>query len=102
MSSQTIPPDADYVIVGGGTAGLVLASRLSEDPSKTIVVLEAGTDLTQDPRTQIPALWTSLMGSEVDWQLTTTPQVSNMNRFLEPQRLSRAGIDRGRKHWAIE
>lgn len=74
-----IPKSADYVIVGGGTAGLVLAERLSENPSVHVVVLEAGTDMTQDPRVQIPALWTSLMGTDVDWQLKTTPQVSEQD-----------------------
>lgn len=74
-TSSSVPIEADYVIVGGGTAGLVLAARLSEDPSTTVVVLEAGRDMTQDPRVNIPALWTSLMGSDVDWQYKTSPQV---------------------------
>lgn len=72
---NSVPTEADYVIIGGGTAGLVLASRLSEDPSLTVVVLEAGKDMIQDPRVNIPALWTSLMGSDVDWQYQTSPQV---------------------------
>ncbi|KAA8643723.1 uncharacterized protein ATNIH1004_010497 [Aspergillus tanneri] len=45
-----IPFTADYVIIGGGTAGLTLASRLSENSTESIVVLEAGSNLLEDPR----------------------------------------------------
>ena len=77
MSMESaIPLEADYVVIGGGTSGLVLASRLSEDSTKSIIILEAGKNLINDPRVQIPALWTTLAGSEADWQLQTTPQVS--------------------------
>ena len=72
MASQ---PEYDYVIVGGGVAGLVLAARLSEDPTKTILVLEAGEDQTNDPRLTTPALWPTLLGTSSDWALRTVPQV---------------------------
>ncbi|KAI1737941.1 hypothetical protein F4680DRAFT_426609 [Xylaria scruposa] len=83
MTSQNSP---DYIIVGGGTSGLVLANRLSEDPSIEVLVLEAGNDLSLDPRVNIPALWTSLMGSDADWQYKSLPQQGLENRSIrQPQ-----------------
>ncbi|KAK3376179.1 hypothetical protein B0T24DRAFT_216216 [Lasiosphaeria ovina] len=64
----------DFVIVGGGQAGLVVASRLSEDPSVSVLVIEAGEDLTADQRTMIPGMWTQLQSSSADWNMMTTPQ----------------------------
>ncbi|KAI0849539.1 putative GMC oxidoreductase [Daldinia vernicosa] len=70
----------DVVIVGGGTAGLALAARLSEDPGLQILVLEAGEDLTEDPRVSTPFLGSSLTRSSADWQFRTVPQVGLGNR----------------------
>ncbi|KAI1764619.1 glucose-methanol-choline oxidoreductase-like protein [Hypoxylon sp. FL1150] len=64
----------DFVIVGGGTAGLVLANRLTEDSTVTVLVLEAGQDQSSDPRVTTPLLYASLMGSDADWDAVTEPQ----------------------------
>lgn len=65
----------DFIIIGGGTSGLVLAERLSEDPKVRILVLEAGQNLLDDPNIKIPANMSATLGSSADWGFKTTPQV---------------------------
>lgn len=64
----------DFVIIGGGTAGSVLANRLSEDPDISVLVLEAGGEETRVPNVEIPLLSTFLRYSEYDWNYYTEPQ----------------------------
>ncbi|KAH7320746.1 hypothetical protein B0I35DRAFT_477300 [Stachybotrys elegans] len=72
----------DFIVAGGGTAGLVVANRLSENPNHTVLVLEAGPDLINDSRVQTPAFYTTLMGSEADWAFVTVPQTELENRTV--------------------
>lgn len=66
----------DYLIAGGGTAGLTLAARLSENPSITVGVIEAGIDRSDDPRVLTPGLATGLWEDpNYDWTFKSIPQV---------------------------
>jgi choline dehydrogenase-like flavoprotein len=56
----------DFVIVSGGTVGLIVAARFSDDPNVNVLVLEAGDNHISDPRVSIPARWPTLLGSECD------------------------------------
>ena len=65
----------DIIIIGGGTAGLVLAARFSEEPDLDVLVIEAGADQKDDPRVNTPGLWSTLMKTPSDWIFDTVPQV---------------------------
>ncbi|PLN76171.1 putative glucose dehydrogenase [Aspergillus taichungensis] len=72
----------DYVIVGAGAAGSVLASQLSEDPHVTVLLLEAGGDNTKILESKAPMLFNKLFHTEHDWNYYTTEQPALASRRL--------------------
>ncbi|MFC9995800.1 GMC family oxidoreductase [Nocardia sp. NPDC127526] len=75
----------DYVIVGGGSAGCVVAARLSEDPEVTVCLLEAGPSDVGDDKILRLADWMHLLESGYDWDYPVEPQDSG-NSFLRHSR----------------
>ena len=63
----------DYVIVGAGSAGCVLAARLTEDPDVSVALLEAGPPDTNQ-NIHVPLGYLSLAGTEVDWGYASAPE----------------------------
>ena len=71
---------ADYIVVGAGSAGAVVAARLAE-AGANVTLLEAGAQAHQ-VAVRIPALYMNLMDSELDWGYRTVPQVELNNRRI--------------------
>ncbi|HEX3608035.1 MAG TPA: GMC family oxidoreductase N-terminal domain-containing protein [Candidatus Dormibacteraeota bacterium] len=75
----------DYIIVGAGTAGCVLAGRLSEDPDVRVLVLEAGGPDTSDS-IHVPVAFGTLFKTALDWDYSSAPEpMCNRRRVYLPR-----------------
>jgi choline dehydrogenase len=71
----------DYVIVGAGSAGCVLAARLSEDPDVSVLLVEAGPPDTKE-NIHVPLGYLQLARTDIDWDLNTAPEPGCNGRRL--------------------
>ncbi|KXN86639.1 Choline dehydrogenase, mitochondrial [Leucoagaricus sp. SymC.cos] len=72
----------DYVIVGGGTAGLVVAARLTGVEDITVCVLEAGEDVTHTDEASIPGIAQKLWMKDTNWKFASVPQKSSEDKVV--------------------
>jgi choline dehydrogenase-like flavoprotein len=71
----------DYVIVGAGSAGCVLAARLTEDPDVSVLLIEAGPADTKE-NIHVPAAFGSLFKTDIDWDYATAPEDGCNGRMM--------------------
>ena len=73
MSEMTSPATVDYIVVGAGSAGCVVAARLSEDPSASVLLLEAGA-VDDAPDLTVPLHAPTFLGTSYDWDFRSEPE----------------------------
>ncbi|XP_067134624.1 glucose dehydrogenase [FAD, quinone]-like [Centruroides vittatus] len=78
---NTFEDEYDYIIVGGGSAGSVLANRLSANPRNKVLLLEAGSN--ENIITDVPLFPIALEGTFLDWSYFTVPQKFSCFGFEE-------------------
>ncbi|KAF8781573.1 Glucose dehydrogenase like protein [Argiope bruennichi] len=85
----TVKDEYDYIVVGSGSAGSVVASRLSEEPCVSVLLLEAGqgAPLLND----IPSIGRSFWFTNLDWAYKTTPQKNTGESLVNRQVIFPAG-----------
>jgi choline dehydrogenase len=73
----------DFVIIGGGTSGLVIANRLSELPHVTIAVIEPGDEQRTNPNVTSVNSFPLGLDSNIDWKYSSIPQSYAGGRVIE-------------------
>lgn len=81
MGGLPVNDQFDYIIAGGGSAGCVLASRLSEDPAVSVLLLEAGRN-DRHPFIHVPAGFAKLTAGPYQWGFRSAPLKNGMNRRI--------------------
>ncbi|KAJ5020134.1 Dehydrogenase citC [Colletotrichum sp. SAR 10_99] len=77
----------DYIVVGGGTAGVAVAARLSESlPDSKILLIEAGPEAWDEPKINVPGMKGSTLATKYDWNFTTVAQTNVNNRVFSVNR----------------
>ena len=74
---------ADYIIIGAGSSGLLVANRLSANPDIKVVLIEAGSDDRDNPNVTDPLNRDKNANTSIDWAYKSTPQSRLDNRSLE-------------------
>lgn len=74
VNEKNLRAEYDFIVVGGGSAGAVVANRLSENPEWNVLLLEAGGH--ESELTDVPAISLYLHGSKYDWKYKTQPENS--------------------------
>ena len=72
----------DYVVVGAGSAGCVLARRLSDDPAVRVALIEAGPPKHRSLKVRAPSMYQLLWRTPLDWNIVTEPQPAVANRRM--------------------
>ncbi|KAL4231301.1 hypothetical protein ACF0H5_008881 [Mactra antiquata] len=90
MCNTNLDDNFDYIVVGAGSAGAVVAARLSEDRKNRVLLLEAGGHYDENEDLHVPILWPALVKTKHDWQYYTEPQTHsfqglNDNRGFFPR-----------------
>ncbi|KAK1956074.1 GMC oxidoreductase [Colletotrichum sublineola] len=77
----------DYIVVGGGTAGVAVAARISEGlPAAKVLLIEAGPAVWDEPKINVPGMKGSTLGTKYDWNFTTVPQSDVKSRSFPVNR----------------
>ena len=86
--TEELDDEYDYIVVGSGTAGSVVASRLTEDKNTKVLLLEAGGHYEEDPKFNVPLFLFDFQHTRYDWEY-----------YTESQKVSCLGLKDRRAYW---